>query len=413
MSQTITPDRAILLSRLRELGDVGRDTEGALTRLAASDSDKQGRDRLVAWLRQAGLEVRIDRIGNVFGLWQVASTIPPLMMGSHIDTVINAGIYDGCYGVLSALSVIEAMRAAGVTPDRSVIVAAFTNEEGVRYAPDMMGSLVYAGGLDTGEALATVGLDGTVLGDELKRIGYAGDMEPGAIVPSAFIEAHVEQGPVLEAEGRLMGAVADLQGISWQKITVHGVANHAGTTPTRLRTDAGLAAAKVVTFLRRLVDNSDGVATVGTMKFYPNAINVIPDKAEFTVDLRDPDEASLQAAETALAAYLQALEQSDGVRIEAERLARFEPVVFDDKIVGMIEQAARARGLSCRRMTSGAGHDAQMMARLCPTAMIFVPSRDGISHNPLEHTDDASLIAGAQVLLDVALGIMAGGWGKG
>ncbi len=403
MLHTVTLDSATLLSRLRELGDIGRDKDGTLTRLAASNTDKQGRERFVAWLKAAGLDVRIDRMGNIFGIWSVESEIPPLMMGSHIDTVINAGIFDGCYGVLAALSVIEAMRDAGVKPDRSVIVAAFTNEEGVRYAPDMMGSLVYAGGLDTDEALAIVGVDGTVLGEELKRIGYDGDMEPGTIVPSAFIEAHVEQGPVLEAEGMLMGAVANLQGISWQKITLHGVANHAGTTPTHLRTDAGLAAAKVITFLRQSVENSDSVATVGTMKFTPNAINVIPDKAEFTVDLRDPDELTLQAAEASLAAYLKALEHSDGVKIETERLARFEPVIFDEKIVELIEHGAETRGLSCRRMTSGAGHDAQMMARICPTAMIFVPSRDGISHNPLEHTADDSLVAGAQVLLDTAL----------
>jgi beta-ureidopropionase / N-carbamoyl-L-amino-acid hydrolase len=407
MTQTINIDGDTLLARLRTLGDIGRNDEGVLTRLAASDTEKQGRDQFVVWLKDAGLEVRVDRIGNIFGIWNVESDVAPLMMGSHIDSVINAGIFDGCYGVLSALSVIEAMKAAGVQPDRPVIVAAFTNEEGVRYAPDMMGSLVYAGGLGTDEALAIEGIDGTLLGEELARTGYAGSMEPGAIVPSAFIEAHVEQGPVLEAEGKLMGAVANLQGISWQKVTIKGVANHAGTTPTRLRTDAGLAAARVITFLREIVGNSDSVATVGTIRFGPNAINVIPDFAEFTVDLRDPDEATLQSREAALAMFLADLEKNDGVTIETERLARFEPVIFDENIVRMIEEGASARQLSCRRMTSGAGHDAQMMARICPAAMIFVPSRDGISHNPLEYTEDASLIAGAQVLLDTACKIVA------
>ncbi len=392
-----------LLSRLRQLGQIGRDEQDQLTRLVASDHDKQGRDQFVYWLEEAELEVIVDRIGNIFGIWNIESDIAPLMFGSHIDTVINAGIYDGCYGVLAGLSVIEAFRQADIRPDRSMIVAAFTNEEGVRYAPDMMGSLVYAGGLDVDEALATVGVDDTILGQELQRIGYTGSMEPGTIIPSAFIEAHVEQGPILEDEGTLMGAVANLQGISWQRFTIDGVANHAGTTPTRLRKDAGLAAAKVITFLRDYVNGSETVATVGTIKFEPNAINVIPNRAEFTVDLRDPDEQTLCDAEAALDAFVQQLETSDGVKIKIERMARFEPVIFDKTLVELIEKTAADRGLSCRRMTSGAGHDAQMMSRICPTAMIFVPSRGGISHNPLEFTEDESLIAGAQVLLDVAL----------
>jgi N-carbamoyl-L-amino-acid hydrolase len=408
MTQSASIDAGTLLARLRELGEIGRDEAGALTRLAASDEDKLGRDRLVAWLKEADLEVQVDRIGNIFGIWDIESEVAPLMLGSHIDTVINAGIFDGCYGVLSALSVIEAMKASGMKPDRPVIVAAFTNEEGVRYAPDMMGSLVHAGGLDVDAALAVVGTDGTILGEELRRTGYAGPMEPGSIVPSAFIEAHIEQGPVLEAEGKLMGAVANLQGIFWQKVTIRGAANHAGTTPTSMRADAGLAAAKVITFLRQLVEGSASVATVGTIRFGPNAINVIPDFAEFTIDLRDPDLGVWEARQAALADFLAGLETSDGVTVETEQLARFEPVTFDGGIVRMIEEAAAARQLSCRRMTSGAGHDAQMIARICPAAMIFVPSRDGISHNPREHTDDASLIAGAQVLLDTACRIVSG-----
>ena len=391
-----------LLARIRALGEAGRGPDGALTRLAASDVDRAGRDQLVAWFREAGLTVRVDRIGNLFGVLEVESDTAPLMFGSHIDSVVNAGIYDGPYGVLAGLAVIETLRDAGAPLDRPLVVGAFTNEEGVRYAPDMMGSLVHAGGLATDVALATVGIDGTVLGDELARIGYAGELAPGAIVPSAFLELHIEQGPVLEAEGFRIGAVADLQGISWQKVRIRGVANHAGTAPIRMRHDAGLAAARVVTFLRDLVEGSDSVATVGSLRFAPDAINVVPELAEFTVDLRDPDEATLRAREDALAAYLTELETREGVTVETERLARTEPVHFDEALVEAIEDAARARSFPCRRMVSGAGHDAQMMARICPAAMIFVPSRDGISHNPLEHTDAADLIAGAEVLLDVA-----------
>jgi beta-ureidopropionase / N-carbamoyl-L-amino-acid hydrolase len=329
---------ARLLARLRALGAIGRDGEGKLVRLAASDTDKLGRDQLVAWLTDAGLQVAIDRIGNIFGIWapEGASDDQPLMLGSHIDTVINAGIYDGCYGVLSGLDVIETLKGEGFSPSRPVVVAAFTNEEGVRYAPDMMGSLVYAGGLNVDEAL-------------------------------------------------------------------DGDANHAGTTPISMRRDAGHAAARVITFLRdrAKASNTPTVATVGCMIFEPNAINVIPSRAAFTVDLRDPDEDRLKEEEAALAAFLEKLTAEEQVGVSVERLARFEPVQFDQRIVELVEKAARDRGLASKRMTSGAGHDAQMIARIAPTAMIFVPSIGGISHNPREHTPDADLVAGANILLDV------------
>jgi beta-ureidopropionase / N-carbamoyl-L-amino-acid hydrolase len=397
-------DAERLLGRLRTLGDIGRDVDGRLTRLAATQADCAGRDAVAGWMREAGLKVMVDRIGNLFGLWQPATDgTAPLMLGSHIDTVINAGIYDGCYGVLSGLEVIQTLQQAAVTPARPIVVAAFTNEEGVRYAPDMMGSLVYAGGLGIEEALATVGTDGTVLGEELARIGYAGPYEPGFLRPHAYLELHIEQGPVLEREGVPVGAVENLQGISWQRVTIDGVANHAGTTPMAMRHDAGQAAARVVTFLRDRVSRSNAptVATVGCMAFEPNAINVIPSRAVFTVDLRDPDEERLRAEEAALGHYLAELAEAEGVTISVERLARFAPVAFDAAIVEAIELAAAAHGLRCRRMVSGAGHDAQMMARICPAAMIFVPSVGGISHNPREHTAAADLVAGANVLLDV------------
>ncbi|MER9405061.1 Zn-dependent hydrolase [Mesorhizobium caraganae] len=402
----IAIDAKRLLGRIRELGAVGRDNDGRLIRLAASDTDRQGRDLFVGWLNQAGLDVAIDRVGNIFGIWQSPDSArqAPLLIGSHIDTVIDAGIYDGCYGVLAGLEVIETLKALGFSPSRPVAVAAFTNEEGVRYTPDMMGSLVHAGGAGADAMLAAIGTDGSVLGQELARIGYAGDREPGFLKPHAYLELHIEQGPVLEREGVPIGAVENLQGISWQRITIDGAANHAGTTPMSMRSDAGHAAARVITFLhdRAEASNTPTVATVGTMHFEPNAINVIPSCAVFTIDLRDPDEQSLQAHEAALAAYLEELAVVENVSISAEQLARFGPVLFDIGIVERIEAAAKNRGLGVRRMTSGAGHDAQMMARIAPAAMIFVPSAGGISHSPREHTEDAELVAGANILLDVA-----------
>jgi N-carbamoyl-L-amino-acid hydrolase len=403
-----TLDARQLLAQIRALGTVGGEARGeGRTRIALTDADRAGRDQLVQWMRELELDVRVDRIGNIFGMLHAATRQgdeQPLMIGSHIDTVRNAGALDGCYGVLSGLAVARAWRAAGVAPPRAIVVAAFTNEEGVRYQPDMMGSLVHAGGLALRDALDAVGTDGTRLGDELARIGYAGELEPGAIVPREYLELHVEQGPVLEAEGRSIGVVENLQGISWQRITVRGTANHAGTTPMRLRHDAGYAAAAVVAFLREQVAAPSGgttLATVGSLRFDPDVINVIPRMAVFTIDLRDPDEQRLQAAERRLAGFLAELARREGVEIETGRLARFEPVVFDAGLAAEIESSAKQLGFAAQRMTSGAGHDAQMIARIAPAAMIFVPSRAGISHNPREHTDDAQLVQGAQVLLDV------------
>lgn len=403
LKQSINSER--LLKRLQDLGRIGLDNDNKRTRLAASDADKAGRDQLIVWMKEDGLEVEIDRIGNIFGIWYSTENRneEPILLGSHIDTVINAGMYDGCYGVLSGLEVINTLQKKGVKPSRPIAVAAFTNEEGVRYQPDMMGSLVYAGGLSVEDALKTVGSDGTLLGEELERIGYAGTKEPGFLKPYAYIELHIEQGPILDKEGISIGAVENLQGISWQRITIEGVANHAGTTPIGMRRDAGLAAARVITFLRDRANASNGqtVATVGTISFKPNAVNVVPSLATFTVDLRNPNEQRLQDEELALANYLKELAASEEVSISSEQLARFSPVSFDENIVKLIEQAASKLELHSKRMTSGAGHDAQMIARICPAAMIFVPSIEGISHNPKEDTKNSDLLAGANVLLDV------------
>ena len=392
-----------MLERVKTLGSIGIDANGQRTRLAASDEDKAGRDQVVEWMKDADLKVVVDRIGNIFGIWETEENKDkkPLMIGSHIDSVINAGQYDGCIGVIGGIEVIKTLQEAGAKTERPIMVGAFTNEEGVRYSPDMMGSLLYAKGMDLDEVLKTVGTDGTVLGEELKRIGYEGTVDPGFVQPEAFVEYHIEQGPIMDVEGIDIGAVENLQGIHWQRVTIEGLANHAGTTPTKLRADAGLAAAKVNVFLRNLVEKSGGVATVGTIEFKPNAVNVIPSKAVFTVDLRNPNKEKLDADEKALSDYLAELQNTDHVKISTERMTEFDPVLFDEGIVQKIEAAAAKRGLSTKRMTSGAGQDAQMIARICPTAMIFVPSVNGISHNPKEFTPDKNVIEGANVFLDV------------
>lgn len=397
----------VLLQQIRTLGEIGLDAaDGGRTRIALTDAEKAGRDRLVEWMRELGLEVRVDRVGNIFGTLRSSrddGSQAPLMMGSHIDTVTNAGALDGCYGVLAGLAVARAYREAGILPERSITIGAFTNEEGVRYQPDMLGSLVHAGGMAVEDALAIIGTDGTRLGDELQRIGYAGDLEPGSIVPHEYLELHIEQGPILEAENTLIGVVENLQGISWQQVVVHGNANHAGTTPTHLRHDAGYVAAAAVAELRRIARDSGAstLATAGCMRFEPDVINVIARKATFTVDLRDPDEQRLVAAEQRLAGFLAHIAAEEGVRISATQLVRFQPVTFDAGLVDAIEAVADDLGFSHKRMTSGAGHDAQMIARIASAAMIFVPSRGGVSHNPREHTDDDQLLKGAELLLGV------------
>ncbi len=399
-----------LLDSIFMLGKIGIDASGERTRLAASDAEKEGRDFVVKQMREAGLDVVVDRIGNIFGIWQTEENRKeaPLMIGSHIDTVINAGQYDGCYGVLTGIEIVRTLKEQKAALKRPLVVGAFTNEEGVRYQPDMMGSLVYAGDLSLDEALDSVGTDGTILRDELTRIGYGGTVDPGFIKPYAFIELHIEQGPIMDAKGISIGAVENLQGISWQRISIEGAANHAGTTPTDMRIDAGLAASKVNVFMRErcLASSGKTVCTVGTMALEPNAVNVIPSKAVFTVDVRNPNEEKLKEEEMALAAYLKKLEETDHVKIHTERLVRFEPVEFDNGICKITEKMAEKRGLSHCRMTSGAGQDAQMMARICPTAMIFVPSVKGISHNPKEYTRDEDLVGGANVFLDIVVELL-------
>ena len=396
---------ARLTARLTELAAIGATADGSCCRLALTDEDKAGRDLVVRWMRELGLQVRVDPIGNIFGLRRGSEDIEPVMTGSHIDTVRTGGRYDGNLGVLGGLEVVQVLNEAGIATRRPLVVGVFTDEEGARFQPDMLGSLVYAGGLPLAQAYASVGIDGKVLKDELARIGYLGEAPLPLARPHAFVELHIEQGPVLDAEGVTIGAVENLQGISWQEVSIDGQSNHAGTTPMRLRHDAGYCAAAIGHFLRHLARDIGGsqVATMGSLSLHPGLINVIAARARVTVDLRNTDEALLREAERRLAQFLAQLAADEGVRVETKSLARFEPVVFDRGVAELISRTAGRLGHSCRPMTSGAGHDAQMMARICPTAMIFVPSVKGISHNPAEHTEPAHLAAGADVLLHTLL----------
>lgn len=395
-----------LHERINALAEISPIDGGGNCRLALTDEDKDGRDLVVAWMRELELEITIDAIGNIIGTWNVGSG-QAVMSGSHIDTVRTGGRFDGCYGVLAALEVIETCKNANVLPPRPLAVGIFTDEEGARFAPDMLGSLVYVGGMSTEQALDVVAIDGAKLGDELVRIGYAGPAPCPGVVPHAFVELHIEQGPMLEANRVRIGAVTSVQGISWQEVIVLGQSNHAGTTPMSLRHDPAYVAAEITVFLRNLAKDlgGDQVCTVGKIDLHPNLTNVVPARATLTLDVRNTDEKILQIAESKIKDFLAQIAVSEGVEIKTRQLARFEPVIFDDRVIDLVESIAKEQNNSVQRMPSGAGHDAQMLARVCPAGMIFVPSVEGISHNAAEFTDEADLNAGANILLHTMLAL--------
>ncbi len=396
-----------LQNRLNKLGEVGALEGGGVSRLALTDADRLGRDLVIRWMKELGLDISIDPIGNVVATLKGQAEQPVVMMGSHIDTVSTAGIFDGNLGVLAGLEVIETIIESGVVPVRPLSVAFFTNEEGSRFAPDMMGSAVFTKSLALETALSTTGIDGLTVGEELERIGYKGNANFPETKESvaAYLELHVEQGPVLDEQGIDIGVVEGVQGISWQEYTLYGTSNHAGTTPMSYRQDAGLVAAKITAFVHQLSQSMapNQLATVGSIEFKPNLVNVIPNFARFTVDLRNCDESELQKAEAVLEDYICDQAKQYGIRVEKKILARFEPVIFHPELVGNIEQQAKANGWSTKRLFSGAGHDAQMFAPHCPTAMIFVPSLNGISHNIKEYTSPDQIIRGGEVLLQTIL----------
>jgi N-carbamoyl-L-amino-acid hydrolase len=400
-----------LVARLEALGEIGRVVgpagERGCARLALTDEDRAGRDLVVTWMRDLGLDVAIDAIGNVFATRAGSDpTAAPVMTGSHVDTVRTGGRFDGNLGVLAGLEVLEVLDAHEVRTVRPITVAFFTNEEGARFQPDMLGSLVHVGGLALEAALDVVGVDGARLGDELERIGYAGPLPcPAARFPDSFVELHIEQGPVLEEAGITIGVVEGVQGISWTELTIQGRSAHAGTTPMRMRRDPLYSAAVITTFVRDLTRRfgGDQVGTVGRLEIHPNLVNVVASEVTMTVDLRHTDEAVLQEAELLFTEVCEQVAAEEQVTIERRTLARFEPVAFDPAMVDTVERVAQRLGHSTQRLPSGAGHDAQMLARVCPTAMIFTPSIGGLSHNLAEDTAPDDLRAGADVLLQVVL----------
>jgi len=395
-----------LLGRITAFGKIGAMEKGGVCRLALTDEDKQARDLLKNQMRDLGLQIKIDGIGNMFGTRKGKYDQPPVCFGSHLDTVGTGGLYDGSLGVLAAMEVIERINELKIETEKPITVINFTNEEGVRFTPDMMGSFFLQGGMPLEDLLSTRSVDDSVvLGNELKRIGYDGKEPRQNFKASAFIELHIEQGPVLEQDTIQIGAVEMVQGISWTEFIIKGQASHAGTTPISMRKDAGFVAGEVISFIRKLTSEigANQVATAGLLEVEPNLINVVPEKVRMTVDLRNTEEEKLQEAERKLEVFVKKISEKEKVEVETNKLVRFKPVDFNADIISLIEGTSKENGYSVKRMPSGAGHDAQMMANICPTAMIFIPSVDGISHNIHEYSKPEDIEAGANVLLNTVL----------
>ncbi len=399
-------DRARLAQSIEELGRIGATPRGGLTRVALTDEDKRGRDQMVAWMREASLRVTVDQMGNIFGERAgSAPGLPPVMMGSHVDSVPTGGKYDGQLGVLCGLEVIRALNDHRIRTHHPVTLAIFTNEEGARFQPAMIASGVMAGKIALEDAYNARDRDGIRLVDALERIGYLG-AEPCVPRPlRAYLELHIEQGPLLEEEGLSVGVVEGIVAIAWSRLTIMGVQDHAGPTPMRVRHDALVAAAEVVVGVRRIATQIGGelVATVGTVTVAPNIVNAIPGRVSLSIDMRDRHDATLDRARARLDHIVRAACAREGVTYELEHYWRVPYTPFASDVTAAIEGATHATGARFRRILSGAGHDAQYMATIAPTGMIFVPSRGGRSHCEEEFTPIENIEDGANTLVLAAL----------
>ncbi len=395
-----------LWDSLMQLARIGATPKGGVCRLALTDLDRQARELVAHWGREAGLQVRVDRIGNLFMRREGRDPgRAPVIAGSHIDTQPTGGKFDGNYGVLAALEVVRTLDEHRVQTEAPIEVVSWTNEEGSRFVPVMMGSGVFAGAIALEQAYAARDLDGHSVREELERIGWLGEAAPGGFPVGAYFEAHIEQGPVLEAQQEVIGAVLGTLGVRWFDCTVTGMECHAGPTPMDMRRDAMQGAAaliqEVVALARRHGPNGRG--TVGMVQVFPNSRNVIPGQVKFSIDLRNDSDAALEAMAAQMHESAARLAQAAGLRVALEPVSSYPAQPFDPQCVAAVERAAQQLGHPCRRMISGAGHDAVYMARLAPTGMIFVPCRDGVSHNELEDARPEHLRAGCDVLLRVVL----------
>ena len=395
-----------LWDSLMTLAQIGATEKGGVCRLALTELDRQGRDLVVGWAREAGMSVTIDKIGNVFMRREGRNpALPPVMTGSHIDTQPTGGKFDGNYGVLAGLEVIRTLNDLGIETEAPLEVAFWTNEEGSRFVPVMMGSGVFAKAFTLEHAYAATDTEGKKVGEELARIGYIGEQEPGDHPIGSYFETHIEQGPVLEDHDKVIGVVQAVLGIRWYDCTVTGMEAHAGPTPMPLRRDALQVATRLMQEVVALANRHapHGRGTVGMVHVHPNSRNVIPGRVKFSIDLRNESDAAVDAMDAEIRAYAAALAAETGLGIQIELVSQYPAQPFEPGCIAAVAKAAEKLGYSSMPAVSGAGHDAVYMARLAPAGMIFIPCKDGISHNEIEDAKPEHIEAGCNVLLHAML----------
>lgn len=388
-----------------ETAQIGATPKGGLCRLTLTDLDRQVRDWFKAQCEALGCAMTVDDMGNMFARRRGKNpALSPIAMGSHLDTQPTGGKFDGVLGVLAALEAMRTLHEAAYETNAPIEIVNWTNEEGARFAPAMLASGVFAGVLSHDFAYARTDRDGKTFGAELERIGYRGPELAGARKFSAHFELHIEQGPILEAEGDMIGVVQGVRGIRWYEVTIRGQESHTGTTPMGLRKNALLGAARMIECVDAIArDHADAVGTVGLIENRPNSRNVIPGEVFFTIDFRQADDKVLDAMETELRAALAEILAPMGLTYEEAGIWRSPPIVFDPQLIDCVRIGAQQAGLLSRDMISGAGHDSCYVSRVAPATMIFVPCRGGISHNEAEWSSPEQCAAGAQVLLNAVL----------
>ena len=395
-----------LWASLMEMAKIGATAKGGVCRLTLTDLDKQGRDLFVQWCEQAGCTVKVDQMGNMFARRPGRNNhLAPVGTGSHLDSQPTGGRFDGVYGVLAGLEVIRTLNDHGIETERPVEASVWTNEEGSRFAPAMVGSGVYAGVFSLEYGHSRTDPQGKTIGEELKRIGYLGSEPMGNRPVHAFFETHIEQGPILEHEGQTIGVVTDAQGQRWYELVLTGQDSHAGPTPMPVRRDALLGAARVIQLVNEIALRHAplAVGTVGMLNVYPNSRNVIPGKVFLTVDFRCPDNAELLQMDAELKAGVAKIAAQGRLEHDLKQIFQYDCVHFDESCVQMVREGAQRLGYSTRDIVSGAGHDACYMSQVTPTAMIFVPCVGGISHNEIEDAKPEWIEAGGNVLLQAML----------
>jgi beta-ureidopropionase / N-carbamoyl-L-amino-acid hydrolase len=400
----INQDR--LWESIMEMARIGATPKGGCNRLALTDLDREARDLFISWCEEAGCTVSIDRMGNIFARRPGKDPeADPVVFGSHLDTQPTGGKFDGVFGVLSALEVVRTLNDHSYETDVPLEIAVWTNEEGSRFAPAMIASGVFAGVFTEDYGMSRIDLDGKTIGEELERIGYRGELPCGGRRFKAFFEAHIEQGPILEAENKTIGVVTGIQGIRWFECTITGSESHAGTTPMPMRRDALLGAARVIdeASLIAQAHAPNAVTTVGLIQAHPNSRNVVPGSVFFTVDLRHPDGEVLAEMASELEAVVNRVTGELKLTHNLHEIWYSPPAPFDKKCIESVRYAAEEAGYSWRDIVSGAGHDAGYVSKVAPAAMIFVPCAGGISHNETESATPDDLGAGCNVLLKAVL----------